>query len=435
VTRAGLAEAIYRHAVGACDPEQRTKAAVTARDDGGSPWVIAIGKAAHRMAAGAREALTASGRQLRGGLVVTVDGETAALPPFDVVAGDHPIPSARSARAAAMVGDFVRAVGDGQRVLVLISGGTSSLIAAPIPELSAKTLSDLFAALLRSGVSIQVMNAFRRRVLAWGGGRLALALSHAQVEVIVVSDVLGDDLAAIGSGPCAGDPTSATDLLVLARAHELQATLPRAVVLHLHAVERGEHAETAKPGSPSIARVRTEVIASNRDLVDAAATAAHQLGLARIVVADSAITGEACDAGAAFAASLLQRAGESPDGPCCLIAGGEPTVTIDENSYGSGGRCQEFALSAARELWRAGAGASGAVILAAGSDGRDGPTDAAGAIVDAASWQTIIDSGRDAARDLAGHDSYSSLDSATALIRTGPTGTNVNDLFVGLMLR
>jgi glycerate-2-kinase len=254
--------------------------------------------------------------------------------------------------------------------------------------------------------------------------------------VYVVSDVIGDDLASIGSGPCVPDPTTAAEVRGLLQESKLWDRVPHAARRLITAVERGEMAETPKPGDQAFARVSVELIASNRLALEAAAKRAAELGLAP-VIAETPLAGEASAAGASVAALLLQHCGRGkipqPEGGApgalgCLIWGGETTVTLGQ-SAGLGGRCQELALAAARVL----AGAEpGVGLLAAGTDGRDGPTDAAGAIVDGDTWHAIRRAGRDPERDLAAHDAYRALDAADALLRPGLTGTNVMDVVIGI---
>jgi glycerate 2-kinase len=321
-------------------------------------------------------------------------------------------------------------------VWVLLSGGTTSLVGAPVEGLFPAELTGLYGVLLGSGLDITAMNRIRKRFSRWGGGRLARALAPARVRVYAVSDVIGDDLASIGSGPCVPDPTTAAELRRLLEDSSLWDLLPPSARRLLTAVETGEPAETPKPGDQAFARVSVELIASNRLALEAAAKRAAELGLAR-VIAETPLAGEAAAAGASVAALLLQHCGrgkipQPEDGALvparCLVWGGETTVTLGE-SAGLGGRCQELALAAARAL--AGAG-PGIALLAAGTDGRDGPTDAAGAIVDGDTWNAIRGAGRDPERDLGAHDAYHALDAAHALLRPGLTGTNVMDVVIGI---
>jgi hydroxypyruvate reductase len=294
----------------------------------------------------------------------------------------------------------------------------------------------LYALLLGSGLDIAAMNQVRKRFSRWGGGKLARALAPATVRVFVVSDVIGDDLAAIGSGPCVPDPTTASQLRQLLESAALWDRIPSPARKLLQAAEEGRVMETPKPGDHAFARVSLEVIASNRLALESAARHAAAVGLVPVVVAEP-LAGEAAAAGASLAAFLLENCGrfsipqhaEPTQTRLCFIWGGETTVSLGSDAPGLGGRCQELSLAAARVL----AGASSSMaLLAAGTDGRDGPTDAAGAVVDGTTWPAIVSAGRDPERDLRAHDAYRSLDAVGALLRPGLTGTNVMDIVIGV---
>ena len=428
---------LYAAATRAVDPMPALAARLAGleRDTGRRPWLLALGKAAEPMARQAVDTLARSGIEPAGGLAVPPAAHPAPHPRIRVVPGDHPEPGARSLAAAEALARIAGAIGAEDEVWVLLSGGASSLLAAPIEGISPDELRALYALLLGSGLDITAMNRIRKRFSRWGGGRLARALAPARVRVFVVSDVIGDDLASIGSGPCVPDSATATEVRGLLEDAGLWERVPDAVRRELLAAESGETAETPKPGDQAFARVTHDLIASNRLAVDAAAARAAALGLVP-EVARAPLAGEAARAGERIAATLLQHCGRgeiaqhSPHSPRrCFVWGGETTVTLGDMRPGIGGRCQELALAAARVL----AGAPPQVaLLAAGTDGRDGPTDAAGAIVDGATWSAIARAGRDPARDLAAHDAYPALDAAAALIRTGLTGTNVMDVVIGV---
>ena len=392
------------------------------------------GKAAGPMARAAVETLGAWGQEPAGGLIVAPAAEAAPHPGIRTIRGDHPEPGPGSLAAAEALAQATSRVGPPDEVWVLLSGGASSLLAAPVPGLAPAELTALYGLLLGSGLDITAMNRIRKRFSRWGGGRLAAALAPARVRVFVVSDVIGDDLASIGSGPCVPDPTTAAEVHRQLEQAGLWTRIPAAAQGLLLASESGETAETPKPGDQAFARVTLEVIASNRLAVEAAARRAAELGLAP-EVAETPLAGEAWATGASVAALLLQHCGPrnipQPVAPSrCFIWGGETTVTLGDASPGLGGRCQELALSAARALDGA---RSGVALMAAGTDGRDGPTDAAGAIVDGGTWRAAATSGRDPERDLAAHDAYRALDAAGALLRVGLTGTNVMDVVIGLV--
>jgi hydroxypyruvate reductase len=319
----------------------------------------------------------------------------------------------------------------GDEVWVLLSGGTTSLVGAPEPGMAPLELTALYRLLLGSGLDITAMNRIRKRFTRWGGGKLARALVPARVKVYIVSDVIGDDLPSIGSGPCVPDPTTAAEVRALLEGAGLWRRMPESARTLVTSAEAGRTAETPKPGDPAFARVALELIASNRLALEAAAKRAIELGLVPSVM-ETPISGEASAVGAAIASHLLDRRASYPDsqsGAFALIWGGETTVSLGDTGGGLGGRCQELALAAAQVMKSA---PDGLALLAAGTDGRDGPTDAAGAIIDGNTWAAIQANGRDPSRDLAAHDAYHALDAAGALLRPGLTGTNVMDIVIGI---
>jgi hydroxypyruvate reductase len=380
------------------------------------------------MAQAAADTLRSRKLSLAGGLVVGPDEGLSPDPRLHVLAGDHPEPGARSFAASEALAGVASKVRAEDEVWVLLSGGTTSLIGAPEPGITADDLTRIYSLLLRSGLDIAAMNRIRKRFSRWGGGKLARALEPARVRVYVVSDVIGDDLASIGSGPCVPDPTTAAEIRDLLQRAALWPLLPSSARTLLASVEAGRTAETPKPGDQAFARVSLELVVSNRLALEAAARRATELGLAAEIV-QTPIAGEASEIGASVAAKLLYNcARNSIPQPSCIIWGGETTVTLEPRTTGLGGRCQELALAASRKL----AGAKDAALLAAGTDGRDGPTDAAGAIVNGETWSSIERSGRNPERDLAEHNAYYALDAAGVLLRPGLTGTNVMDVVIGV---
>jgi len=370
-----------------------------------------------------------------GGIIVGPAPSPSPHPALGYVQGDHPEPGAGSFSAAEALAQTAAQVPDTAEVWVLLSGGTSSLIAAPEQGLTAGELTSIYGLLLGSGLDITAMNRIRKRFSRWGGGKLARALAPARVRVYLVSDVIGDDLAAIGSGPCVPDPSTALEVRLLLERAGLWRKLPQSARALVISSESGTTPETPKPGDAAFASVSSELIASNRLALEAAARRAASLGLTPRVF-ENPIAGEAAAVGSSLTAILLDNCARSSgpqpnagDRPSCLIWGGETTVTLGEGKSGQGGRCQELALAAAQSLVDAPARVT---LLAAGTDGRDGPTDAAGAVVDNETWQAITRAGRDPARDLAGHNAYPALDSVGALMRPGLTGTNVMDVVIGI---
>jgi len=398
-------------------------------DPGSGVWILALGKASMSMAQAATDSLRSRGRAPAGGLVVAPAAGASPHPSLRCVRGDHPEPGPGSFAAADALAAVAAQVSPADEVWVLLSGGTTSLIAAPEPGLSTDDLTRLYSLLLGSGLDITAMNRIRKRFSRWGGGKLARALAPARVRVYIVSDVIGDDLASIGSGPLVPDSTTAAEVRDLLQRADLWSRLPQSARVLVASAEAEKTAETPKPGDQAFASVTLELIVSNRLALEAAARRAAELGLAPEVV-EKPIAGEASATGASVAAKLLYNcARKSEPQPSCTIWGGETTVTLGRDTPGLGGRSQELALAAARVLDGA---PEGTALLAAGTDGRDGPTDAAGAIVDGSTWSAIARSGRDPTRDLATHDAYHALDAAGVLLRPGLTGTNVMDIVIGV---
>ena len=448
-----LATAIFDAAVAGAAPGPAVAAAVAALPLAAKDrvWIFAIGKAAHAMAAGAVDGLRQAKVGLTGGLVIGLDDAAAPDARLEAMRGDHPVPGPASFAAAQRLAERAAGMRGADGVIVLLSGGASSLVAAPVKGVSEADLVQLFTLLHARGLPIAGMNAIRKRFARWGGGRLAVAVAPASTWCLAISDVVSDDLAAIGSGPCVPDPTTAADVRGMLEDAGLLAHLPASMRTVLDQTPRGLYAETAKPGHPAFAHVSSRVLLTNRDAVEAAAAHARQAG-AEVVIAAERLEGEAATRGAEMAEHLIRCRRELADGRrACVLWGGEATVTlaipaIERDRRGRplapppaelppGGRCQELALAAARVLAAAGDDAAGITLLAAGTDGRDGTTDAAGALVDGTTWDAIARSGHDPARSLAAHDAHAALSAAGALLRRGATGTNVMDIVVGIVER
>jgi glycerate-2-kinase len=421
--------AIYRAGVEAVEPGKALARALAATPPPSDrTWVIALGKAARGMARAAVDHLTLLDVPLAGGLVVSTSAPALAEAGLRAVAGDHPIPGPGSFAAADALGQVAGAVLPHDEVWVLLSGGTSSLIGAPVAEVDPADYAAFQGAVARAGLAIDRLNALRKRFSRWGAGRLLAALRAERVRVFAVSDVPGDRPEDIGSGPCEPDRWRASEVLQLLAATVPRDSLPPTIRSLLDRAARGAVPETPKPGDALFERRLTRIVADNRTAVAAAAARARALGYA-VQIADAPLAGEARAAGARLALALRDRArGGHP--PAALLAGGETTVALGP-THGTGGRCQELALAAALGL--EGAGDGSIALLAAGTDGRDGPTDAAGAVVDPTTTGAIRSRGLDPDAAVARHDAYPVLDAAGALFRPGPTGTNVMDLVIGLV--
>jgi glycerate 2-kinase len=342
------------------------------------------------------------------------------------IESSHPVPDARSVDAGVRALASARSLPPGHGLLVLLSGGASSLVALPAAGI---TLGDKQAAtrqLLGAGAGIHDLNAVRKHLSAVKGGQLAAAAAG-PVLALAISDVVGDDLSVIGSGPTVADPSTFADALDVVDRFGGPEAFPAAVAARLRAGARGELEETPKPGDARLARSVTDVVGSRRDAAAGAASAARSLGYQAIVI-DEPIVGFARDAGPRFVEDAWRRVGPGDD-PVCVIATGETTVRVA--GRGRGGRNQEVALSAARTL---AAMPGPAAFLSGGTDGVDGPTDAAGAVADATTLARAERAGlRSPEAYLDDNDAYRFFDALGDLVITGPSGTNVGDVQILLV--
>ncbi|MGH0034830.1 MAG: glycerate kinase type-2 family protein [Myxococcota bacterium] len=383
--------------------------------DSGGVWLLALGKASVPMA---RAAEARAGARLRDGLVVTKDGHGGGGLRSPVLEASHPVPDARSERAGRAALARAGAVAPDGRLWVLLSGGASSLLTRPLPGLTLDDVARTTRRLLEAGADIDELNTVRKHLTAVSGGRLARAAGGRPIDVRVVSDVPGDRLDLIASGPCAPDPSRFADARAVLAARGADELWPEAVRAHLEAGARGEREESPKPGDPVFARVRHTIVASNADARAAALAEARRRGLAAVDLGEC-LEGEARDA----ARELVRQArARRRAEPLVAVAGGETTVTVLGD--GLGGRSQELALAAALEL----NGEDGIGVLAVGTDGTDGPTDAAGAYADPGSAQRGRRAGVDPVKSLERNDAYGFFDREGGIVRSGPTGTNVMDL-------
>jgi glycerate 2-kinase len=449
-------ETLYDVAVEAAHPRALVAEAVARlRDlpDARRVAILAIGKAAPAMA---EEAVTRLGERclvITGGIIAgSADGESPH-PDIVRVTGDHPLPGQRSVLASRALGTAVdRARTTSDAALVFISGGATSLIAEPIDGISLDSLIALYRTLLRTGWDIGAMNAVRKRFLRWGAGRLATAIAPLPIRLALLSDVIGDDPSTIASGPCSGDSLTAADVRErLDTLADLPSEVREELYDHLALVVSARLPETPKPNDPAFDGVSPPIVYGNGSALHAVAEHARARGW-RVDLHREPLQGEAAARGAEIARALVASA----NGALCVIHGGEPTVSVAGQTSGTGGRAQELALAAARvlhgarqQLGRSDRAAAGdperpidqdappvnrpITILAAGTDGRDGPTDAAGAVVDTSTWQRVRDHGVSPDEALSSHDSYAALAAASALLPRRVTGTNVMDIVVGLV--
>ena len=387
--------------------------------------VAGCGKAAARMARAIEDLL---GDRISGGIVIVKYGHGLPLDKIRVIEAGHPIPDKAGLDGASQIMDYVRTAGAADMVIFLISGGGSALFPCPADGLTLAEKQQTTQNLLDSGATIQEVNAVRKHISKSKGGRFAKLVAPAQLVSLILSDVVGDPLEAIASGPTVADSTTYSDCLEIIRRYNLSGRIPHAVSQLLQRGAKGEIDETPKPGDSVFEKVQNIIVANNRLALEAAQRQAEALGYHAMILS-GCIEGESRLVASSHAA-LVQKIAQTNGPlrrPACVISGGETTVTI--RGDGLGGRNQEFALAAAIEI----NGIDGVVVLSAGTDGTDGPTDAAGAIVDSSTIQRGQSKGLDAAEFLARNDSYHFLQATGDLFITGPTFTNVMDLQVMLI--
>ncbi len=416
--------AVMQAALAAADPARALAAnwpyALTQTT--GPCYVVGAGKAALEMALKFDRLFEGN---LAGGAVAVVPErlETLTRIPkrFELYPAAHPLPDERNLRAARAIAEVAALASRGDTLIALFSGGGSAHLTLPAEGLTLDDLRRITEALLHSGAPIHALNTVRKHCERLKGGKLAQLAQPAQVWAFILSDVIGDQLDAIASGPTAPDPTTFADALAVLDTYSVRYAVP-AVTEHLEAGARGERAETLKPLDPALSHVTNMLIGSNRRALNQARAHLRQMGLP-VVGYEFNVEGEARLVGlnlGMMAYDLIDR----PDRPCCWLLGGETTVTV--HGTGRGGRNQEIALAAAIAI----DGLERVAIAAFSTDGVDGPTDAAGAIVTGQTCARARALGIDPQAALNNNDSYTFFKQVGGLIQTGPTGTNVNDIAV-----
>lgn len=381
--------------------------------------LVAMGKASVAMAQAAVDQI---GKQLQRGICVC-KAFPEPLPDWkniQLIRGSHPLPDERSMRAGKAIRACVGGLSANDLVLVMISGGASALVVSPVEGISLDDLQQANQLLLLSGATINEMNAVRKHLEQLKGGGLLRAVSPGKVEALLLSDVIGDDSSVIASGPTVADPTTYAQVLETLEKYQLNEKLPKAVLAHFRAGVSGKAAETVKPGNELLGNVHNHIIGSNSLSVDAALAEATNQGL-RGVCVSRGMVGEANEVAGWFLDRCVKLAAENTD-PFMAVAGGETTVIV--HGKGKGGRNLELALAGVRRLSADEKG----VLLTLATDGEDGPTDAAGAIVTADTMKRAQRLGLDPDQFLQNNDAYTFFERVGGLIQTGPTGTNVNDL-------
>jgi glycerate 2-kinase len=419
---------IFSASLAAADPQRAVQRALKlegdailveeARFEPRRVFVLAAGKAAGAMAKAAEELL---GEKVSGGLVVTKDGHDPGPAGFETIFASHPEPDERSVEAARRVQELAESLGEEDLLLALISGGASALLADPAASIELSDLKKLTSDLLKSGADIGEINTVRKHVSVLKGGGLARLAHPAPTIALLLSDVVGDEPSSIASGLTAPDPTTLDNTRRVLERYDIEP--PDSVADHLQNAE-----ETPASNDPIFENVVNRICGGGRHAAEAAVQKAGELGYAPLLLTTT-LTGDALGAASMYAAIIREAlaSGNPAQPPCAIVSGGEATVTV--RGSGIGGPNQEFVLALAVEL----DGVEGWAAFSADTDGNDGSTDAAGGIVDGKTAQRIRDDGLDPEEALAENDSCAALEAAGALLVTGPTGTNVNDVRVALV--
>ena len=386
--------------------------------------VVGAGKASAPMAAAVSEIF---GDNISSGRVTVKYGHTTegVNPNIKINEAGHPIPDEAGLQGAREIVDLLTEAGQDDLVLCLMSGGGSALLTLPVEGITLGDIQTVTEHLLAAGATINEVNVIRKHLSMVKGGGLARAAAPATLYALILSDVVADPLPIIASGPTVPDPSTFVEAWSLIEQYRLQDKLPQVVIRHLEAGRAGELPDTPKAGHPSFERVHNVIIGSNRIAAQAAVAAAEAIGFETRLLS-TFIEGEAREVGIVVA-GLAKGLATGENGlkrPACLVLGGETTVTL--GGKGKGGRNQEMALAVALAL----AGWSEVLVACLGTDGNDGPTDAAGAFAEGATVARAQALGLDALDYLNRNDSYHFFTALDDLIVTGPTNTNVNDLIL-----
>lgn len=385
--------------------------------------VLGAGKGVAPMGAAVEELL---GDRIDTGMLVVKYGHGLPLQQIAQVEAAHPVPDAAGAAATRALLELAAGAAADDLVLCLLTGGASALTPAPVSGVTLEDMQQVTELLLRSGATITELNAVRKHLSRFSGGQLARTAAPAGVVSVIVSDVVGDALDVIASGPTAPDVSTFADCMDILARYGLGSAMPPAVLHHLRQGQLHQEAETPKPGDALFRHVQNTLVATNRQALDAAAEQARSHGFRPVILTDRMV-GEAREQAALLVTQARQMAAElaADAQPVCLLAGGETTVTL--RGRGRGGRNQEMALAASLALQDC----PHICALFAGTDGTDGPTDAAGGCAWAGNLAVVgLEQAR---RALEENDSYAILHHCGALLRTGPTRTNVMDLAILLV--
>lgn len=387
--------------------------------------VLGAGKAAVPMATACEQILK---KRIDKGLVITKYGHSGPLGYIMVIEAGHPLPNTAGLCGAQKIVTLLKETRADDLVIFLTSGGCSALLPLPVPPITLSEKKKLTDLLLRSGATIHEINTVRKHISMTKGGNLARLAYPSTVINLILSDVVGDDLDVIGSGPFVPDSSTFREAWDVLEKYNLKSRLPKSIIKHLQAGLERKVQETPKPGQPYFRKVKNRIIGSNLVALKAAETKARDLGFETLILS-SQMQGEARELAKNYAAIAKEsvKSGHPFSPPVCLLAGGEPTVTVKGN--GLGGRNTELALALAIEIQ----GLDRTTFLSGGTDGTDGPTDAAGAIVNGSTYRKAIKKGLKPENYLAHNDSYAFFKETGGLLITGPTRTNVMDIHIMLI--
>lgn len=388
-------------------------------------FVVGAGKAGASMGQALEKIL---GDRISRGLICVKYGHSLPLSRIQLLEAGHPVPDESGIAAAKEIYELAQAANDKTLVICLISGGGSSLIPYPVEGISLADKQEVTRVLLSCGATIHEINAIRKHLSAIKGGGLAKAVFPATLVTLILSDVIGDDLDSIASGPCVPDRRTFADCLNIIDKYEIKGMVPETIIRHLEAGLAGHVPETPKAGEPFFENSQNVIIAGNFNALEQARKKAEELGY-HVLQLSSMLEGDTTDLAINHIAiaSDIQQHDIPVKTPACILSGGESTVRI--KGQGKGGRNQEFALAAAIRL----DGEQGMTVLSAGTDGNDGPTDAAGAVADEMTLSKARKESLIAQSYLADNDSYNFFDKLDDLYKTGPTNTNVMDIRIVLV--
>jgi len=387
--------------------------------------VVGAGKAAAVMAQATEEVLK---DRIDQGVIITKKGPEVSLARIKQYRGGHPIPDEEGTKGTKRLMETVAQAGEDDLVLCLISGGGSALLVAPCEGISLEDKKKMTQLLLECGATIDEINTIRKHISRVKGGRLAKAAFPAQTVSLILSDVIGDRIDSIASGPTASDPTTFEDCFEILHRYNLMERMPEPIKLFLQADKGKQGTETVKPGDPIFERVVNLIIGSNFLALKEAETKAKALGFNTLLLS-AAISGDTRKAaeGHALLAQKIRQGKSTPPPPACVVSGGETTVVV--KGVGKGGRNQEFVLAAAIQI----GGLKDVIISSMNTDGIDGPTDACGAMCDGFTVSRAKKMDLNPEDYLGRNDSYHFFEKLDDLIKTGPTNTNVMDIHILLV--